>query len=141
MGFFDPLMAILVSLFILRTAWHLVRGALSPLMDGQLPGEEVDRVRRVLEDDGHILAYHKLRTRQAGAARFVDAHILMDDDMTLAEAHHLTEEVERKVREALPNTEVTLHTEPYRAERQHQHEQHEGPPIADEHLFELDKGR
>ena len=139
MGFFDPLMAILVSLLILWTAWHLLRGALLPLMDSQLPSAEVDLVRKVLEEDPNVLAYHKLRTRQAGAARFVDAHILMDDHMTLAQAHEFTEDVEEKVKAVLPNTEVTLHTEPYHAERQHQHEDHDGPPVADNHPFELDE--
>ncbi len=141
LGFFDPVLAILVALLIVRTAWHLADGALAPLMDSQLPSRDTDAVRRVLEADAHVLAYHKLRSRQSGAERFVDAHILMDDDLTLAEAHRLTEDVEQKVREALPNTEVTLHTEPYRAERQHQHDHHDGPSVAADHPRELDKER
>lgn len=140
-GFFDPLLAILVALLIFRAAWSLADGALAPLMDSQLPAVDVEKVRRVLEEDPSVLAYHKLRTRQSGAERFVDAHILMDDDLTLAEAHELTEDVEEKVRAALPNTEVTLHTEPYRAERQHQHEHHDGPPVEDAHPCELDQDR
>lgn len=74
-------------------------------------------------------------------ARFVDAHILMDDDLMLAKAHGLTEDVEQKVRDALPNTEVTLHTEPYQAERQHQHEHHAGPPVSDRRPRALDQDR
>jgi cation diffusion facilitator family transporter len=140
-GFFDPVLAILVSLLIIRTAYTLAAGALAPLMDSQLPRAEVDAVRRVLDADPSVLAYHKLRTRQAGAERFVDAHVLMDDELTLAEAHGLTEDVEQKVREVLPNTEVTLHTEPYHAERQHQHEQHNGLPISDDHPCEIDRDR
>jgi cation diffusion facilitator family transporter len=140
-GFFDPVLAILVSLLIIRTAYTLAAGALEPLMDSQLPHADVDAVRRVLDADPSVLAYHKLRTRRAGSERFVDAHILMDDDLTLAEAHGLTEDVEQKVREILPNTEVTLHTEPYRAERQHQHDHHYGPIVSDDHPCELDRDR
>lgn len=124
LGVFDPALAILVALLIIRVAWGLANGAFSPLMDAQLSVDDLVLVRRVLEDDPSVLAYHKLRTRQSGTARFVDAHVMMDDDLTLAQAHELTEKVEERVREALPNTEVTLHTEPYTAEMRHQQEDH-----------------
>ncbi len=129
-SFFDPILAILVSFLILRTAWTLAREALAPLMDSQLSDEDVAVVRRALDNDPSVLGYHKLRTRQSGSARFVDAHVLMDDDLTLWEAHELTESVEERVREALPNTEVTFHTEPFHAEQRHQEEDH-GRRLAD----------
>jgi len=125
---FDPILAIGVSLMIVRAAWTLVRGALAPLMDTRLPREDVDLVRRVLDSEPGVLGYHRLRTRKSGSVRHVDAHVQMDDDLTLREAHDLTEMVEDRIRNSLPNTEVTLHTEPYRAEQQHQHEDHGGPP-------------
>lgn len=127
-GFFDPLLAVLVSLVILRTAWHLMRGALAPLMDSQLSSEDVATVRQVLDDDPSVLSYHKLRTRQSGAARFVDAHVLMDDNLTLGAAHELTEQIEDRIRAALPYTEVTLHSEPFHAEQRHQAKVHGGAP-------------
>lgn len=141
LGVFDPALAILVALLILRAAWSLAASSLAPLMDSQLPAADIELVRRVLEEDPSVLAYHKLRSRHSGKERFVDAHVLMDDDLTLAEAHSLTEDVEEKVRAALPNTEVTLHTEPYHAEREHQHERHAGPPMSGDHPFELDRDR
>lgn len=127
-GLFDPIMAFAVALLIVKAAWDLATGAFSPLMDAQLSGEDVAAVREILESESSVLAYHKLRTRQSGAARFVDAHVMMDDDLTLAEAHDLTEKVEELVRKALPNTEVTLHTEPYYAELKHQEEVHSDDP-------------
>ncbi len=124
LGIFDPILAIFVSFLILRTAWILAREALAPLMDSQLSPEDVDIVRHALDSDSSVLGYHKLRTRQSGSARFVDAHVLMDDDLTLWEAHELTEGVEERVRALLPNTEVTFHTEPFHAEQRHQQEEH-----------------
>jgi len=123
-GIFDPILAILVALLILRAAWLLARESFSPLMDGQLPEADVAVVRRVLDEDPYVLGYHKLRTRHSGVARFVDAHVMMDDNLTLQQAHDLTEDVERRVRDLLPHTEVTLHTEPYHAELQHQRDDH-----------------
>jgi hypothetical protein len=47
------------------------------------------------------------------------------------EAHGLTEQLEDRIRQRLPHTEITLHTEPYRTEQWHQYEQH-GGPVPDE---------
>lgn len=125
--FFDPLAAIVVSLMIVRAAWELTRRSLAPLMDSQLSEEEIAIVRAVLDSEPEVLGYHKLRTRKSGSARHVDAHVLMDDHLTLLEAHELTERLEDRIRAELPHAEVTLHTEPHQAEQRHQYEHHGGP--------------
>jgi cation diffusion facilitator family transporter len=126
--FIDPLVAIAVALLILHTAWQLTLRSIEPLMDAHLPQEEVASIRQILESEPEVLGYHKLRTRKSGSHRHIDAHILLDDDLTLLEAHELTEKIEDRIRDAIPNVEIMLHTEPYRAEQRHQHEQHGGPP-------------
>jgi ferrous-iron efflux pump FieF len=102
-----------------------------PLIDTTLPEEDVLAIRNVLESEKRVLGFHKLRTRKAGSARHVDAHVLLDDDLSLVDAHDLAEELEDRIRERLPNAEITLHMEPYRRERQHQFERHGGPPPDD----------
>jgi divalent metal cation (Fe/Co/Zn/Cd) transporter len=44
----------------------------------------------------------------------------VEDDLSLREAHQITEELEDAIRRVLPNTEVVIHTEPFHEERQHQ---------------------
>ncbi|RYX82925.1 cation transporter [bacterium] len=129
--FFDPIMAIAVALLIFRSAWHLFSEATHILMDTNLPPEDVERVRQILEDEPKVLGYHKIRTRQAGSVRHVDAHILLDDNSTLLEAHDLTEEIEDRIRAILPGAAVLLHTEPYHAEQEHQIRDHGTPAQAD----------
>jgi cation diffusion facilitator family transporter len=130
-GIFDPLLALGVSFVIVHGAWGVASEAVQTLLDRQLPKEDIERIHQVFGDDPNLLGYHKLKTRRAGSIRYVDAHVLMDDNLTLLRAHELTEELEAKIREALPQSVVTLHTEPFRAERQHQQQAHGGPP-ADE---------
>jgi cation diffusion facilitator family transporter len=125
---FDPLLAILVALLILHGAWEVVHGAATTLVDRQLPEEDLARIRQVFESAPSVRAYHKLRTRRVGPIRHVDAHVLMDDNLPLVKAHDLTEQLEAHIREALPNSVVHLHTEPYQAEERHQREEHGGPP-------------
>jgi len=126
-SFFDPLAAIVVALMIVRAAWRLTRGAVASLMDAQLSEGETDAIRRILDSEPAVRGYHKLRTRKSGSVRHVDAHVLMDDHLTLLEAHALTESLEDRIRAELPHAEITLHTEPYLAEQRHQYEQHGGP--------------
>jgi ferrous-iron efflux pump FieF len=52
----------------------------------------------------------------------VDVHVQVDDDLSLKDAHQITEELEDEIRKVLPNTEVVIHTEPFREEQQHQME-------------------
>ena len=120
----DPLCAAIMTLFAAYAAIHLLRDTLRPLLDETLPDAEEATLRRVLQADARVLDFHKLRTRQAGARRLADVHIMLDDNLTFREAHAISEEVEEAIRAALPNTDVIVHFEPFEEESQHQREAH-----------------
>jgi divalent metal cation (Fe/Co/Zn/Cd) transporter len=70
-------------------------------------------VRQAIEEClGDDMDYHALRTRQAGARRFADFHLLVPGDFSVRQAHALANRIEDAVRAALPGTEVTIHAEP-----------------------------
>ena len=121
----DPLCAAIMTLFAGYAALHLLRDTLRPLLDETLPGAEEQCLREVLLRDPRVLDFHKLRTRQAGARRLADVHIMLDDDLTFRAAHAISEEVEEAIRAALPNTDVIVHFEPYEEESRHQREAHQ----------------
>ncbi|MEP0765719.1 MAG: cation transporter [Fimbriimonadia bacterium] len=120
----DPLVAIGVSLMIMRLSWHLTLEAVHPLMDAALPQWEEEKIRAILLSDSHVRDFHKLRTRRSGRSRMVDVHVLLDDDLSLVDAHHIAEELEDKVRQAFPKVEVSIHFEPHEAELLHQQTHH-----------------
>ena len=115
---FDPLVAIGVGLLILHTAYGITKEAFSPLLDATLPQGEVAAVEEAIRGDGRVRGYHHLRTRKAGSVRFVDFHLLLDDDLTLAESHRISHEVKDRVLAALPGAVVEIHVEPYEEELQ-----------------------
>jgi cation diffusion facilitator family transporter len=119
---FDPLVAIAVSTFIFRAGWGIARDATQLLLDGRLPEEEVALVEQILKDDERALDWHKLRSRRVGSHRHIDMHVLVDDDLSLRDAHALTEDLEDKIRAILPNVEVMIHTEPFEEETRHRAE-------------------
>lgn len=122
MPLFDPLVALIVAGFIVRTAYRLTRDAVAPLIDAGLPPAEVGSVENVLRADARVLGWHKLRSRKSGSQRHIDLHVQVDDEMSLREAHALTEDLEDRIRATLPNSEVVIHTEPFEEERRHHEE-------------------
>ena len=120
----DPLCAAIMTLFAGYAAVHLLRDTLRPLLDETLPGAEEACIRQVLKGDARVLDFHKLRTRQAGAKRLADVHIMLDDNLSFRAAHAVSEEVEEAIRAALPNTDVIVHFEPYEEEVEHQRRAH-----------------
>ncbi len=113
LAWIDAAAALLVAAYIAWTAVGLVRRSFDGLMDHALSAEEQARVREAIE--GRLspgMDYHALRTRRAGTRRFADFHLLVPGVFTVRRAHEITEEIERAVRAAMPDMEVTVHVEP-----------------------------
>ena len=117
---YDPLIALALSVWILVAAGRILWGVLSTLMDTALPPDEVLEIERILREHPEVQSYHKLRTRKSGTARHIDGHILLRDELSLVEAHRITEEVEDRIRELFPEVSISLHMEPFSEELQHQ---------------------
>ena len=109
----DALVAIAVALNVLRSGWKLLRRSMLGLLDTSLPEETLARIKGILDAHGPSrVRYHALRTRQAGARRFISVHILVPGDWTVQRGHDLLEEIEERIREAVPNSVVDTHLEP-----------------------------
>jgi cation diffusion facilitator family transporter len=112
----DPILALVVAANILWTAGDLLLRSFHGLMDRALPEAEQAAVRAAIEANlAPTMAYHALRTRQAGRRRFADFHLLVPGHMTVREAHDLGDKVEAAVVAALPELELTIHIEPIEA--------------------------
>lgn len=109
----DPVVALIVAANII---WHgvaLVRRSVLGLMDTALPAVEAELVNQVLARYAKIgVQFHALRTRQAGARRFVSFHVLVPGGWTVRRGHDLLEEIEAEIRAAVANTTVFTHLEP-----------------------------
>ncbi len=109
----DAVVAILVALNVLRSGFRLLDRSMHGLLDTSLPEETLTKIKRIL--DGHTgvgVRYHALRTRQAGARRFISFHILVPGDWTVQRGHDLLEEIEERIRADVPNSVVDTHLEP-----------------------------
>jgi cation diffusion facilitator family transporter len=109
----DPLLAIAVGLNITWTGVGLIRRSFNGLMDHALPAAEQGQIREVIRANLPPGAqFHALRTRQAGARRFIEFHLLVNGDQTVRQAHHTAHDIEHALTAALPGLEVVVHVEP-----------------------------
>ena len=108
----DPLVAIAVSANIVWTAIGILRRSVLGLMDTALSKDDQERLNQALAP--HIVApvqIHALRSRQAGARRFVSMHVLVPGEWTVHRGHALLEVIEADIRRAIPNVTVMTHLE------------------------------
>jgi cation diffusion facilitator family transporter len=109
----DPLVALAVAAHIIWTGVGLVRRSASGLLDAAIPQADRDAIQKVLDDYAKQgVSFHALRTRRAAARRFVSFHLLVPDRWSVARAHRLSEEIEARIRSAVPNVSVFTHIEP-----------------------------
>ena len=110
----DPLIAIAVALHILWTGFGLMRRSVHGLLDPAISNQDQDEVAKLIAEYSrrYGVSFHALRTRQAGARRFVSFHLLVPDAWTVAQAHQLSEEIEARMRAMVPNAAIFTHIEP-----------------------------
>jgi len=109
----DPLLAALVALNILWAGWRLVRESVSGLMDEAVTAEVARSIREVIAANaaGAIEA-HDVKTRTAGRVTFIEFHLVVPGDMTVATSHQICNRLEAALTEAVHGAEVLIHVEP-----------------------------
>lgn len=109
----DPVAAIGVALLIMHAAWTLTVQSARDLLDFTLPSYEKVIIRELIAGKSReVHGYHKLHTRKSGSYRFVEFHMLVDPEMSVAKSHLITDEITRMIAGRLPNTTITIHVEP-----------------------------
>jgi ferrous-iron efflux pump FieF len=108
----DPIIALLVALVLVGSAWSVFRSSLDQLMDHELPGDERQKIIAIVRRHPEVRALHELKTRKAGLAIFIQVHIELDPAMPLSQVHTVSDEVEHALCAAYPNAEVIIHQDP-----------------------------
>ncbi len=114
----DPVVAILIAALIARAAVDICYRSYNHLVDRSLPADDVAAVEALLDEHyPQFSGYHQLRTRQAGPERYVDLHLEVPGEESVAEAHALCDHIEQDLLALLPNAQIMIHVEP-----KHDHE-------------------
>ena len=109
----DPVIALLVAGNILRIAWKLLYSSAQGLMDRALPDADTLLLQAVFDQyRAQGIEFHALRTRESGARRFIDVHVLVPGHWSVQHAHEVVEKIEADIRQALPQSTILTHLEP-----------------------------
>ena len=108
----DPLFGLAIAAWLLWGAWRATREAVDNLMDREWPEEK--RLRFVERAALHpeLSKLHDLRTRTSGERDFVQFHVDLPPEMTVAEAHAVIERVEADLCRQFPGMELLIHIDP-----------------------------
>lgn len=109
----DPLLASLVAVNILWSGWKLVTESMSGLMDEAVTADVSRLIRKIISESASgAIEAHDVKTRQAGPATFIEFHLVVPGDMTVASAHDICDRVEAALELAIRGAQILIHVEP-----------------------------
>ena len=109
----DPIVACIISVVIIVVAVKMSYPAIRQLTDASLPDDVEDRIVSIMESVNGVGNVHELKTRRNGPDYIIAAHLVVNPQMTVKEAHDITTEAEIRIKKEFgPKTQVSLHVEP-----------------------------
>lgn len=111
-GWMDPVVAMLIAVYILYGAAGIGRRSLDALMDREFLDEDRQRILDIAHAHDGVSGVHDLRTRRSGLQPFIQLHLEMAASKTLHDAHTLSDQVEAAIMAAFPGAEVIIHQDP-----------------------------
>jgi len=109
----DPVLAALVAANIVWAGWLLVRTSVGGLMDEAVAGDVARHIRKVISSNAEgAIEAHDVRTRAAGRVTFIEFHLVVPGNMTVAASHAICDRIEAALVAAVPDARVLIHVEP-----------------------------
>ena len=108
----DPIVGLMVAVWILISAWGIATDALDVLLDKEISAADRQLITDLAMDHPDVLGLHDLRTRSGGSKYFIQFHLEMDPEMALSRVHVVMDEVEARIQRRWPGCEIIVHADP-----------------------------
>ncbi len=109
----DPIISILVALYIAWIGIHLSYKSTKDLLDQGMEKRDVELIEKIIVDHlGQIKSYHKLATRKSGSTVMIDVHLQFHADLPVKEAHDVSHHIQEDIKVYYPNSRISIHIEP-----------------------------
>ena len=111
----DSIAALCIVGYIAYSGLNVARDSFGTLMDAAPKGLLNQMKEQILRVDG-VQDCHHLRVRRAGSKFFVDAHVMIDGQIPLNQAHSIASSIEEQIVKVFPDSDILIHTEPHTGE-------------------------
>ena len=109
----DSVAAIVICLFILKTAFSIFVDAIGRLTDRACDDKTIEEIRNIIMAQNYVEGIDQLRTRLAGNRIYVDVEICVNATFTLQEAHNIAQCVHDAIERELPKVKhCMVHVNP-----------------------------
>ncbi|MCX7880568.1 MAG: cation diffusion facilitator family transporter [Ignavibacteria bacterium] len=107
----DSLAAIIVAIIVFLMSIRLGKNAIDQLLD-RAPRLANVVVENIVSSIPEVEEVHNIRVRTSGKTIFIDMNIHLDPNLTLQEAHNVSNEIEKELQRSFKNCQVQIHQEP-----------------------------
>ncbi|MCF2136878.1 MAG: cation diffusion facilitator family transporter [Candidatus Thorarchaeota archaeon] len=109
----EVFVALGLGIYIIIQGGGLAKDAIMSLMDAGTSPELIIEVHEIASEIEGIVDVHDIRVRRAGPVYFADMHLVVRRDLSIDEAHELSDILEKRLRKKISDLEsVTIHVEP-----------------------------
>lgn len=111
----DPILGIAIAIFMVYSAYPIVKEGILMLMDISLDEEEIEKIQDYLLLVDNINSTHHLTTRRSGSDIFITVHVVFNISISLYDAHRISDKIEEGLQELFTNERVhsIIHMDPY----------------------------
>jgi len=110
---FDIATAIAIAVYLLYSAWNITKDALEEITDKEINDETRQKIIKTVNDTPGVLGCHDLRSRISGSLYFIELHLELDGNLTLFEAHQISDAAEQRITSIIPHAQVIIHQDPH----------------------------
>ena len=112
-AYFDIIAALFISFYLLHNAYELALEAIAMITDKELSHEIRKNVEDIVLKSKGVHGLHDFRTRSLGDTYYFEMHLEIDGKLSLFKAHQIADDVENKILELYPHSQVLIHQDPY----------------------------
>ncbi len=109
----DPIIGMVLAVYIIYEAFKLMKEAFPPLIDTRLSEEEEKTILKIIETfQQEFIEIHDFRTRRSGPQEYIDFHLVVASHVTIKDVHDLCDSIERDITNEFKQAQVMIHPEP-----------------------------
>lgn len=109
----DPIIGMVLAVYIIYEAFKLMKEAFPPLIDTRLSEEEEKTILKIIETfQQEFIEIHDFRTRRSGPQEYIDFHLVVASHVTIKDVHDLCDRIERDITKEFKQAQVMIHPEP-----------------------------